>query len=331
MEEPDPVATTSPVVPLDSDILKVLYGILGPSILGLMGNPLAIAVASRSQNRLSPSVYIIAMGVADSVYLLEAVCFVVCQKLFDEGMMLNHVTLLTRINVYVAFSSGTLSSIFLSAMSLDRLLAVRFPMKATTLCTAARAKVAVIVASLSVLAINIHLFYVVQYFWDPQLGYYLTIITSPGHPALEVFSSWFQMLAGTILPFVIISTSNVFIIVTIHHASQERSKMEYGDNEKRGRETVYLTRMLIFISLAYIILSVPYRWYTLGTKIPSISKLYNMSRVSSRKQFMMGALSASILWSFNYAINFFLYCVGGGAKYRRETVFILRRIFFCKH
>jgi hypothetical protein len=160
-------------------------------------------------------------------------------------------------------------------------------------------------------------------------GYYLIIIRSPEYPALEVFTSYFQMAAGTIVPFVIISASNVIIIVTIRHASKQRSKMEYGDNGKRNRDTVYMTRMLVFISLAYIILSLPYRWYTVGTKIPGIIELYNMHQVISRKQFILGVWSVSILWAFNYAINFFLYCIGGGSRYRRETLNILRGLLFC--
>jgi hypothetical protein len=91
------VDTTARIVSMDSDIQKLLYGLLGPAIIGLPGNILAIAVASTRQNRkLSPSVYIIAMGVADSVFLLEIIWLVAYQRFFDEGMMLDSITLLTR-------------------------------------------------------------------------------------------------------------------------------------------------------------------------------------------------------------------------------------------
>ena len=87
--------TTSQVIHLDEDIERMLYGLIAPPIIGLPGNLLAIAVACRRQNsNLSPSVYIIAMGVADSVFLLAVVCFVVILKCLDKGIFSAHETLL---------------------------------------------------------------------------------------------------------------------------------------------------------------------------------------------------------------------------------------------
>jgi hypothetical protein len=63
-----------------------------------------------------------------------------------------------------------LSGLFLAEMSLDRLLAVTFPMKVSSLCTTARAKVIVLVTSAIILVANIHLFYVMKYVFDRNTG-----------------------------------------------------------------------------------------------------------------------------------------------------------------
>ena len=89
--------SSAPMVRIDNDLQNILYGLLAPAIIGLPGNLLAIAVASRKQNKgISTSVYIIAMGVADSIFLLEVIWYVTYLNLFDRGLLLRHVGLLTR-------------------------------------------------------------------------------------------------------------------------------------------------------------------------------------------------------------------------------------------
>jgi hypothetical protein len=72
-----------------------------------------------------------------------------------------------------------LSGLFLAAMSVDRLIAVRFPMKAPTLCTAGKAKKTVFAFSLLITTLNLHIFYVLHYIVDRELGRY-----HPGLPGV---------------------------------------------------------------------------------------------------------------------------------------------------
>jgi hypothetical protein len=63
-----------------------------------------------------------------------------------------------------------LSGLFLAAMSIDRLLAVRFPMAATRLCTTKRAKITVTLITIPIVAINVHTFFVFEYIEDIKAG-----------------------------------------------------------------------------------------------------------------------------------------------------------------
>jgi hypothetical protein len=63
-----------------------------------------------------------------------------------------------------------LSGLFLAEMSLDRMLAVRFPMKAASLCSTTRAKVTVVLTTVVIVAINVHLMFALKYVSDPILG-----------------------------------------------------------------------------------------------------------------------------------------------------------------
>jgi hypothetical protein len=63
-----------------------------------------------------------------------------------------------------------ISGLFLAGMSVDRLIAVRFPMAAARLCTTKRAKVTVISTTVSIGIVNIQRFYVFEYMEDLETG-----------------------------------------------------------------------------------------------------------------------------------------------------------------
>jgi hypothetical protein len=63
-----------------------------------------------------------------------------------------------------------MSSLFLAEMSVDRLLAVRFPMSANRWCTTKRAKVTVVMTSLALAAVNTHVVFAFKYTEDLKAG-----------------------------------------------------------------------------------------------------------------------------------------------------------------
>jgi hypothetical protein len=76
---------TTLVVEETDDISYLLYFWLIPAIVGIPGNALAVIVANRKHNRqLSPCIYMTAMGVADTVLLLERIMMVICLEVFFE-------------------------------------------------------------------------------------------------------------------------------------------------------------------------------------------------------------------------------------------------------
>jgi hypothetical protein len=55
-------------------------------------------------------------------------------------------------------------------MSIDRLIAVRFPLAAPRLCTTKRAKVTVVIITLLITPLNVHMLYTFKYFEDAEAG-----------------------------------------------------------------------------------------------------------------------------------------------------------------
>jgi hypothetical protein len=63
-----------------------------------------------------------------------------------------------------------LSGFYLTAMSVDRLLAVRYPMAAPTMCTVSRAKKVVYIGTCLIVPANLNLLFTLHYVKDSATG-----------------------------------------------------------------------------------------------------------------------------------------------------------------
>ncbi|XP_064650033.1 uncharacterized protein LOC135501714 [Lineus longissimus] len=61
---------------------------------------------------------------------------------------------------YSAYTFGPISGLCLALMSIDRVIAVRFPLRAARLCTTGRAKRAVVISYTAIMTVNLHIFVV---------------------------------------------------------------------------------------------------------------------------------------------------------------------------
>ncbi|XP_064620959.1 growth hormone secretagogue receptor type 1-like [Lineus longissimus] len=298
------------------------------SSLGIPGNILSVLVANRAHNRrLSPCIYMSAMAVADTILLLEITWF---YSLFYSGYLDGLITnpeLANKFHLYFMYTSSMLSGLFLAEMSIDRLIAVRVPMAASRLCTTKRAKVTVIISSLIIGTANLHVLYIYRYIRDPETGIRVMVFSTLR--GVELVASLFYVLVGTVFPFLIILGSNLVIIVTLRRASKERARLKSSQQKegpgKHQQETQHLTVMLIFVSVAYIVTSLPYRMYDFSAQIPAVDAMYDMSQVYWRLRYGIGQFAVMNIWFYNFAVNFYLYIIGGGKRYRNDA----KEVLFC--
>ncbi|XP_064630980.1 cysteinyl leukotriene receptor 1-like [Lineus longissimus] len=210
--------------------------------LGVPGNILIILIARKKDNRhLSPSIYMIAMAVVDTFVDIIALTF----SPFLYGEVVKEMRGLQFILMYVSMViCASLSGFFLAAMSIDRAVAVRFPMAAPRLCTTSKAKKVVLIGSFIMTAANSNLFYTYEYVKDPITGHENVILNVPGDPVGSEVASAFQMVTGSIVPFAIIITCNIIIILRVKEATRTRAAMTKSSSES-DQKGATLTRMLI--------------------------------------------------------------------------------------
>jgi hypothetical protein len=130
---------------------------------------------------------------------------------------------------------------------------------------------------------------------------------------------------------VIIVGANAWIIVTVQNAARKRRSMQ-GTNQgaaKSDTDTKHLTRMLIVVSVAYVVVSVPYRFYVFLIGTSDLSEIYDLSDTYWSVRYNMQYQLVYNFWLINYSINFYLYCACGGRRFRLDTKDILLSIFSC--
>jgi hypothetical protein len=82
----------------------------------------------------------------------------------------------------------------------------------------------------------------------------------------------------------------------------------------------YLTRMLILVCIVYLILSLPLRLYILAMT-------GRINPCEDREGFVVYTAMVwfcAMCWYLNYAVNFLMYCIGGGTRFRQDVKAVFR-------
>ncbi len=106
---------------------------------GSIGNILSVLVFFKTKLRkLSSSYYLAALGVSDTCFLLTSFCnwfnFVNAYNLYNQNIFCQFFT-------YLSYLSNFLSVWYVVAFTVERFIAVLYPLKRQTMCTVRRAKI----------------------------------------------------------------------------------------------------------------------------------------------------------------------------------------------
>jgi hypothetical protein len=207
-------------------------------------------------------------------------------------------------------------------MSVDRAIAVIYPMKAATICTAKRAVKTTVTTCVLELLFHLQTFLVLA-LPDPPTG--LAIRDSNQVKWFVTFYNYNLLILGTILPFSVIAVCNAVILIGVHRAAARRKKMNSSGaedkNEKKLKDT-NLTAMLLMTSLAYLLCSCPKRIYEAVT-VSNVGDPYWQAR------YWLGYWIVVEIWTINFAVNFYIYFLGGGRKFRQDAKEVFGKLFCC--
>ncbi|XP_064649860.1 kiSS-1 receptor-like isoform X2 [Lineus longissimus] len=274
------------------------------------------------RRKISTCIFMASLAVVDSGVLLDLLAYIVFIEWNVGEGVINRV-MVHRVTYYLVEFLGQLSGWILAGMTIDRFIAIRFPLKAFTFCTVKRARKVVFGLTLVIGTVNANILFTYQVKRDPVFGLERFVEDFPAAPVVEKIVSWWELIAGTVVPFFVLIIFNCLIIWNVRSASKFQRQMTYDQKDKmqalrKAKAEAHLTRMLLLVCIAYLVCSVPVRIYLLEN-----TGSFNYQDPEWFIQFNVGYWYGCIGWYMNYAINFYLYCIAGGRKFRQDVLEIL--------
>ncbi|ELU15955.1 hypothetical protein CAPTEDRAFT_193608 [Capitella teleta] len=192
-------------------------------------------------------------------------------------------------------------------MTLDQFICVKFPLRSAAICTASRAKKIIIIVPLAV-----------SFYCIPQFLYAASVkptcIGMNVNNTFSVIYSWITVSMNSFVPFVVVFTLNLAIILEM----RKKSSIVIEGQSVREKESL---NSLLLISFTFLLFTLPlhirYIYYQYHNKYASLKAL---------SDFFLAYHFTAMLHYTNNAINFLLYTCGG-SKFRQDFKLIVCSCF----
>jgi growth hormone secretagogue receptor len=298
-------------------ISHYVYMIVYPIIflLGLVGNLLSsLLFAITNLNRTSCGIYFLLLAIFDSIALIGGLhhCLTIGYRLPVPNAVY------CRARDFLLYVSMDMVSWMIVAISVDRFLKVKFPIKARIYTTR---KLTIIISSVLLVIFiikNVHLASVfIGDFTDDAAD---NCDPNPDYPTYVIFFEkiwpWIDLTTFAVLPFIIVSICNGFII---HEQYKRRVLLR-----KRNLDRTLITLLLVS-SISLFVCNLPIT--ILAVIYPYISLSYDTNDIYDDVAFAFDILRFPAYASF--ALNFYFYYYTS-AVFRQQATLLYKRLFRIK-
>uniref|UniRef100_A0A182WM51 G-protein coupled receptors family 1 profile domain-containing protein n=1 Tax=Anopheles minimus TaxID=112268 RepID=A0A182WM51_9DIPT len=339
---PVPDATLQPVHDFDqqtfvyyAEVLSVINFYYVPALVlfGSIGNVLSVLVFFKTKLRkLSSSYYLAALGLSDTFYLIGQ--FVAWLNLVDLKIYIQEVCCR-----FFTFSSSLccfLSVWFVVAFTVERFIAVLYPLKRQTMCTVRRAKIVIFALTIAGIFISLPIFFFASPQFSASMNDTICDIVQEYKDQAAMFN-FLDFILVFVVPFTIIVVLNTITALTVWKFASIRRTMtiprSYGANVRESRRQlnisnnqlygngtvpvqqiqllsrsrvansqIKVTKMLLIVSTVFVCLNLPS--YIVRVKIYLETEHTNMNIYLVQN-------CCQLFFMTNFGINFILYCVSG--------------------
>ncbi|KAL8559280.1 hypothetical protein ACOMHN_059971 [Nucella lapillus] len=276
------------------------------SAVGLPGNFLSLVTILRMKPYSQPSLYVALLALTDNLCL-------VCKLLFIE--LTRYDIDLTDFGCQFLYFIGHMTSIYanwlLVMMTVERFLAIWFPLKVSSWCTRRRSVVGVCLMLLATMTLCSA--YFVMTGQDYHEGNYYCTVYEEYQDMMNFVWYWVDGLMFALVPCILLTIFNTLIVVGIRRAnsiqrqltedSTCRNKQAKGQAMEQLRQQRQITLMLLTISVVFIILILPNCIFFICKPYWKVerSDILRWANYKCVEQF------AYFLADVTHAINFFVY------------------------
>ncbi|XP_076451273.1 FMRFamide receptor-like [Babylonia areolata] len=271
--------------------------------IGTFTNALVVMVMrSKHFRHMSTSFYMAVSAVVDTVSLLVPLpphyLYVNFPHIFDS---VRHVHVICSICHVTGWVSSNLGVFLTVAMTIDRSLAIQFPLKAPTLCTVRRAKIVTVCLLLLV----------------------ILMVRSAGEVYRIFHDHYWPNIhnVSLVVSFAAIIIGNIIIILHVKRSEDSKELGEGAKNaggsqsKKMSSKSRQLSVMLIIDSASIITCTMPQTIYMMLDQSFQSTELSDFTPYDIAKRNLVFAVSLYLI-QVNHCMNFFLYCLSG-ARFRK--------------
>ncbi|CAF1369030.1 unnamed protein product [Rotaria magnacalcarata] len=295
------------------EFIRYIYMIIYPIIfiIGLIGNllsSLVFSITELSQN--SCGIYFLLLAISDSIALIGGLhhCLTIGYNISIPY------AIYCRTRNFLVYTSTDMVSWMIVAISVDRFLKVKFPFKSRIHCTnKLNIKVAGCITIILIVK-NIHL--ASKFIGDFTLDAADNCDPNPAYPRYVHFFEniwpWIDLTTFVLLPFIIVTSCNIFII-----NDQHKRRLKFGHrNFDRS-----LTKFLLISSLSLITCNFPVSITIIV--YPYISQIYGKSEHYDEVGFIFDILRIPSYATL--ALNFYLYYYSSSI-FRHQALLLFKRL-----
>lgn len=274
--------------PSNDDVGKLIRNIeIGHRIFivvfGSIGNCLSVVIfCSKQLRNLSSSFYLSALAVSDTSFLI--VLFINVLQGIGFDILLEDIY--CRLQNYLTNVFGFLSVWFVVAFTVERFIAVQYPLMRPSMCTVSRAK-----------AVIGGLFFVSLILFIPCLAAEFMIFQHPetntsmcfpkNITSLEGAMNTMDLVVVMVVPCVAIVSINTCICLTVHRLSRRRRRMTLNGGRRQNDPARLqqpsrssssqnkVTRLLLVVSTVFVCLNLPSYLFRLWIYIPGAEVIIN--------------------------------------------------------
>ena len=279
---------------------------------GITGNIISFLVLIRRRMRHTVVYFYLALlAIADTGVLMLSALKTWIRVL--SGFELLHVSDFgCKTIMFLFLISMHMSAWLLVAMTIDRLIAVTFPLKTSAWCTTKRAVYTSISLLFACILLNSHIF-----------GTYHLVYKGQRHKCsfsrdnvfmLKIFP-WLKLSTYSILPFVLILVMNLVIIHKIIKSKKRRRDSLMGGRGKEATSRINhgrnrVTLLLLSITCMWLLLTAPIMMWTFVAQ-------QDTKDSHLRAKNLLAKTVCFLLMYINHGINFALYCLSS-RNFRKE-------------
>ena len=297
-------------VPLSTIITLAVCG------FGILANFLVLFVIILSSLRSSVFMNLIMwLAIFDTMYLFSVIN--IQRGIFGE-ILIRPSLLYCRFNIFLKLVMGIVSSWVTVLISFERYIAISYPFKVHIYCTKNKMLVAVIIITILACTSQIPVFFTCSLIFIDQRPKCFSFVGDTWSDILFVI---FLLMIYSIVPLVIITVLNVFLIrkIQVQSAFRARSMGQHSVPTSSPKH-LSLIAMMVSLCIVFAVTSLP-----IAT---TMSINYLCKFINGRYCVFRGGWPYRILFilnDVNHSVNFFMYCLTGSVF--RQALF---QLFKCK-